>query len=154
MKLKVLVAQLCPTLCDPLDCSLPGYNSSPGKNTGVAIPFSRHLLDPGIEPGSPALQADSLLSELPGKPQDHISHCQFIEYLQRKGDMWTLGTSAFLMTWPEIRCIFSCFLEFQVGVPCFTFSLSSGFFNFCLLYLPLYLSLRFSTLWSVSFPHP
>ena len=25
VKVKVLVAQLCPTLCDPMDCSLPGY---------------------------------------------------------------------------------------------------------------------------------
>ena len=36
----------------------------------VAIPFSRDLLDPGMElvtPVSPALQADSLPSELPGK---------------------------------------------------------------------------------------
>ena len=32
----------------------------------VAIPFSRDLPDPGIEPRSPALQADSLLSEPPG----------------------------------------------------------------------------------------
>ena len=23
-KVKVLIAQLCPTLCDPIDCSLPG----------------------------------------------------------------------------------------------------------------------------------
>ena len=30
----------------------------------VAVPSSRHLPDPGIEPGSPALQADALLSEL------------------------------------------------------------------------------------------
>ena len=29
-----------------------------------------HLPDPGIKPGSPALQADYLLSEPPGKP-----HC-------------------------------------------------------------------------------
>ena len=29
----------------------------------VAIPFSRNLPDPGIEPRSPALQADSLPSE-------------------------------------------------------------------------------------------
>ena len=34
----------------------------------VAIPFSGDLPDPGIEPGSPALQADSLMSEPPGKP--------------------------------------------------------------------------------------
>ena len=33
-----LVAQWCPTLCDPMDCSLLGFSvhrDSPGKNTGV-----------------------------------------------------------------------------------------------------------------------
>ena len=33
-----LVAQSCPTLCDPMDYSLPGssvHGDSPGKNTGV-----------------------------------------------------------------------------------------------------------------------
>ena len=33
-----LVIQSCPTLCDPMDCSLPGfsvYRDSPHKNTGV-----------------------------------------------------------------------------------------------------------------------
>ena len=33
-----LVAQLCPTLCDPMDCSPPGssvHGDSSGKNTGV-----------------------------------------------------------------------------------------------------------------------
>ena len=34
----------------------------------VAIPFFGDLSDPRIEPRSPALQADSLPSELPGKP--------------------------------------------------------------------------------------
>ena len=33
----------------------------------VAIPFYRDLPDPGIKPRSPALQRDSLPSELPGK---------------------------------------------------------------------------------------
>ena len=35
---QVLVVQACLTLCDPMDCSLPGSSSpwnSPGKNTGV-----------------------------------------------------------------------------------------------------------------------
>ena len=32
-----------------------------------AIPFSRDLPDPGTEHGSPALKADSLPSEVPGK---------------------------------------------------------------------------------------
>ena len=33
-----LVTQLYPTLCDPMDCSPPGFSvlgNSPGKNTGV-----------------------------------------------------------------------------------------------------------------------
>ena len=35
---KVLVAQSCPTVCNPMDCSLPGssvHGDSPAKNTGV-----------------------------------------------------------------------------------------------------------------------
>ena len=40
----------------------------------VVLPFSGDLLDPGIEPRSPALQADSLSSEPPGKPCE----CPFI----------------------------------------------------------------------------
>ena len=35
--------------------------------SGLPFPSPRDLPDPGIEPGSPALQADSLLSEPPGK---------------------------------------------------------------------------------------
>ena len=33
-----LVAQLCPILCDPMDCNPPGasvHGDSPGENTGV-----------------------------------------------------------------------------------------------------------------------
>ena len=35
--------------------------------TGLPFPSPGDLLDPVIEPGSPAMQADTLLSELPGK---------------------------------------------------------------------------------------
>ena len=44
-----LVAQSCPTLCDPMNYSLPGcsvYGDSPGKNTGVGC----HVLLQGIFP--------------------------------------------------------------------------------------------------------
>ena len=34
----------------------------------LPFPSSGDLLYPGIEPGSPTLQADALQSELPGKP--------------------------------------------------------------------------------------
>jgi len=36
--------------------------------SGLPFPSPGDLLDPGIEPRSPALQADSLPSEPPGKP--------------------------------------------------------------------------------------
>ena len=53
--------QLCLTLCDPMDCSLPG-SSVPGSLQArilewVVVP-SRGFPDPGIEPASPALQMD------------------------------------------------------------------------------------------------
>ena len=35
--------------------------------SGLPLHSPRHLPDPGIEPGSPALQADYLLTELQGK---------------------------------------------------------------------------------------
>ena len=35
--------------------------------SAIAIPSSGDLSDPGNEPGSPTLHADSLLSEPPGK---------------------------------------------------------------------------------------
>ena len=36
--------------------------------SGLPFPSSGHLPNPGIEPGSPALQTDTLPSEPPGKP--------------------------------------------------------------------------------------
>ena len=66
----VLLDHLCPTLCNPIDCSPPGssvHGDTPGKNTWVGwSPSPGDLPNPGIKPRSPALQADSLLSELPG----------------------------------------------------------------------------------------
>ena len=36
--------------------------------SGLPFPSPGDLPDPGIEPGSPALEADALTSESPGKP--------------------------------------------------------------------------------------
>ena len=36
--------------------------------SGLPFPSPGHLPDPGLKPGSPSLQADSLLFELSGKP--------------------------------------------------------------------------------------
>ena len=68
------VAQSPPTLCDPMDCRLPG-SSSMGfsrQEYWSGLPFTSpgDLHDPGIEPGSPIFQADALTSEPPGKAQE------------------------------------------------------------------------------------
>ena len=68
----VLVAQLCPTLCDPIDYIPPGSSVHGILQARILewVPFPslRDLPDPGIKPGSPTLQADSLPSEPPRKP--------------------------------------------------------------------------------------
>ena len=46
---------------------------------GQPIPSPADLPDPGIKPGSPALQVDSLLAELPGKPPDNQGSIQKME---------------------------------------------------------------------------
>ena len=58
--------QSCPTLCDPMDQSSPGFfvpEDSSGKNTGVSglpCPPPGDLLDPGIKPASHVSCIDSL----------------------------------------------------------------------------------------------
>ena len=58
--------QSCPTLCHPMDCSLPGSSVHGILQarilSRVRFPSPRDLPDPGIKPGFPSLQADSLLS--------------------------------------------------------------------------------------------
>ena len=69
----MLVAQSCPTLCNPMGCiacQAPLSKEFSRQEYWSRLPFPSpgDLLNLGIEPGSPALQADSLPSELPGKP--------------------------------------------------------------------------------------
>ena len=67
----MLVTQSCLSLCDPMGCSPPGSSVhrilQARKLEWVAIRFFRDVPDPEMEPRSSALQADSLLSEIPGK---------------------------------------------------------------------------------------
>ena len=66
------IAQSCLTLCDPVDCSPPGSSlhgfSRQDYWSGLPFPSPGDLPNPGIKPRSPALQADALTYEPPGKP--------------------------------------------------------------------------------------
>ena len=67
VKLKMKVYQSCLTLCD-----LYSPWNYLGQNIGVGSHslFQGNLPNPGIEPRSPALWADSLPPEPPGKPKN------------------------------------------------------------------------------------
>ena len=88
-----LVAQLCTTLCDPMDGSLPGSCVHGILQARIlewiAMLCSRESSQPRIDPRSPTLQADSLPSEPPGNnnlflgyedyliihTKQHLEHC-------------------------------------------------------------------------------
>ena len=71
VKVKVLVTQSCPALRDPTVYSPSGSSvhwiSQARILEWIAFPSPGDIPDLGIKPGSPALQADSLLFEPPGK---------------------------------------------------------------------------------------
>ena len=100
-----LVAQSCPTLWDPVDCSPPGssvYGDSPGKTTGVGC----HALLKGIFP----IQGSN--SGLP--------HCRWILYrLSHQGSPRVLELFAVPSSRESFRhrdwTHISCFLRWQVG---------------------------------------
>ena len=65
--MKSEITQLCPTLCDPMDCSLPSMGFSRQEYwSGLPFPSPGDLPNPGIEPRSPVLQADTLPPEPSG----------------------------------------------------------------------------------------
>ena len=77
MKVKVLVAQLCPTLYDPWTVArqAPPSAEFSGQEYWSELPFPspRDLPNPGIKPRSPALHAVSLPSELSSRSSEcHI----------------------------------------------------------------------------------
>ena len=103
----MLVAQLCPVLWDPRDCSPPGssvhgiswqeyWNGLPFRSPG-------ELLNPGTECRSPALQADSSPCEPPGKPCELVSPGQnflwSIFYF-----LWGRGCHSFALFQPKCAC--------------------------------------------------
>ena len=72
---EVKLAWSCPTVCTPwtvrtVACSLSLDISRPEYWSGWLFPSPEGIPNPGIKPRSPTLQADSLPSDPPGKPQN------------------------------------------------------------------------------------
>ena len=84
----VLVAQSCPTHCDPIDCSPPGssVHGIPQERILEWLPFPSpgDLPDSGIKSGSPTLQADYLPSEPPEKPMKITVYTQLKQIMDKE----------------------------------------------------------------------
>ena len=78
IKVKVLVTQLCLTLCNLIDCNPAGYSVhgilQASKLEWVGMPFSRRSSQPRDQTQVSCMQADSLPSEPPEKPWQIWEH--------------------------------------------------------------------------------
>ena len=91
LKVKVLVAQFGLTLWEPLDCNPPVPSQGILQARvleWVAISTPGDLPHPGFKPGSPALQADSLPSEPPGKSQNGLTNVYIKLLLFSSKNLW------------------------------------------------------------------
>ena len=83
MTIKMLSLSVLSDSLQPMDFSLPAPLTMGFPRlaywSGYSIPFSRGFPNPGTEPGSPTLQADSLLSEPPSSAFIGSSHNSNLE---------------------------------------------------------------------------
>ena len=56
--------------------------------SGLPFPSPGDLPDPGIEPGSPTLEADALPSEPPGKPGYDITRHEKDDFTFLRSNFW------------------------------------------------------------------
>ena len=114
------VSQSCRTLCNPMDCSLPG-SSIHGIFQArilewVAISFSRDLPNPGIKPGSLALGRHFTI--WPTR-KVHILSRLVITFLPRSKCLlisWLQSPSAVILEPKNRKCHFFHFYSFYL--PC------------------------------------
>ena len=120
------VTHLCPTLCDPIDCSPTGSSIHGIFRARIlewgAFPFPRELPDPGFEPGSPTLQADAL----PSEPHSSVAqscptlcdpmNCRHQASLSITNSRSVLKLMSIELVMPSSHLIFCCPLLFPPSV--------------------------------------
>ena len=99
------VTLLCWTLCDAIDCSYQtplsmGF-SRREYQSGLPFPSPGDLPNPGVEPESPALRADALQSEPPGKSGKVMS--LLFNMLSRLVIVFLLRRKHLLISWLQTR---------------------------------------------------
>ena len=66
--------------------------------SGLPFPSPRDLPDPGIKPGSPTSEADTLTSEPPGKPRCFGTLTQSIVGQKQNGKLWDIQSEGLVST--------------------------------------------------------
>ena len=103
-------------LFHPMDCSPPGssvHGDSPGKNTGAGCHALLQGIEPnlGIEPRSPTLQVDSLLSEPAGKPKNtQVGSLSILQgnFLTQELNRVSCITGRFFTSWATREALLFC----------------------------------------------
>ena len=132
------VTQLCPTLCDPMDCvayQIPpsmGF-SRQGYWSGLPFPSPGDLPNPGTKPGSPALWTDTFSSE----PQER--------WLSHEAGAPVNGRSALIKDTPETSFALSVTLAYIRN----TAACEPGNSSHQMPYLQSILILNFPASWNV-----
>ena len=84
----LVLSQSCPTVCNPMDCSLPGssvHGDSPGKNTGMGCHAAIQGIFPtqGSNPGLPHCRRT-----VPSKPPGNPWILQWVAYPFSRWSSW------------------------------------------------------------------
>ena len=157
-----MCAQVCPTLCDPMDCSPPGFSVhgiiSAGIQEWVAIPFSRVFSWPGIKSTSlvsPAWDGPILnyIGILKTEPELYLELVGFIvtwwNQKKKKNDIfwWLKQTASFfdicpryideikLLVLQEVKLLQNLILFWNIKFPCWYHSREREI-SLCWQYIP------------------
>ena len=82
--------------------------------SGLPFPSPGHLPNPGIEPGSPALQTDSLPSELPGKPKTEVQFLWFFFIILCQFQVYNIVSLYFYGLYTSFKLITKQWVYFPV----------------------------------------
>ena len=143
------MARSRPALCNTRDYTVHGILQA--RRLGwVAVLFSRGLPNPGIEPRSPTLQADSLPAESPGQPRNTgvgslsllqgifltqewnrgLPHCRRILYrLSHQGSPVTLNQRYILGKLLSFKVVYGVFLPDSTSILYIFFVVFRSFIN-------------------------
>ena len=100
------VTQLCPTLCNPMDCSTPGlpvHHQLP-EFTQTHVHFVSDTIEPSHPLSSPSPPTFSLSQHQGLFKWVHSSH-QVTKVLEFQSFLWTPGLISFRMNWLDLLAV-------------------------------------------------